>query len=200
MQRFRAWGDVSMTDDHAGAETLAAYIDGNLSAVESRALEEHLANCRECRHELVISSKLATAPKPVVELRRIPAWIAGIAAAAIVVAVPLVRTLDDGAPMSSVERSSPDQRAIRVIAPTSERPLSIESVRFIWNDAGDAAYRIRVTDSAGAPIWSTETRDTMISPASALRVERGRTYYWSIDALRADGSSYTSGSIPFTAR
>src|SRR4051812_35333357 len=66
---------------HLSAAEVAAYVDQQLHAVERHRIEQHLADCRECRSEIVAVSRAVRG------LRRRWRWVvlAPLAAAALVV-------------------------------------------------------------------------------------------------------------------
>jgi CHAT domain-containing protein/tetratricopeptide (TPR) repeat protein len=83
--------------DCVDAETLAAFVDGRLSAAERAQVEAHVADCEECREALVevgLTSESLSKPVTARLTRGFPArrWQAGIAlAAAVVLAVIWIR-------------------------------------------------------------------------------------------------------------
>jgi hypothetical protein len=72
---------------------------------------------------------------------------------------------------------------------------------FAWH-AGDAGSRFKLTlvDEQGATLWSVDTGDTVVTPPHDVFLAPGRTYFWYVDALGADGRSMTSGAHRFTVR
>lgn len=70
---------------------------------------------------------------------------------------------------------------------------------FRWLSQPDRPlYRLSVTDASGREVWSTETRDTTIALPAEVSLDRGRTYFWTVDALGADGRSLTSRTKRFS--
>lgn len=194
--------DARAASEHLSDEVLAAFIDRGLSAEDRGIAEAHLAACRDCRLELAAATRLATSRDTPVAARRssVSLWtVAAAAAVVLAVAISLGRRggIDQSRP---VERAAPAGAAVDVVAPRSTPATTRDALRFVWRDAGDAAYRVTVTDATGATLWSATTRDTAIVPPANVTLDAGRTYYWSVDALKADGSSLTSGSTPFTLR
>src|SRR5688572_22051388 len=74
----------SMSDSHLSSHELASYLSADLGEGERRRMEAHLADCDECRDELVAVRQLAAAATPTVK-RRFPIGIGVAAAAAIAV-------------------------------------------------------------------------------------------------------------------
>jgi hypothetical protein len=70
-------------------------------------------------------------------------------------------------------------------------------VRFVWGSPGDAtSYRVVLTSDAGEQLWTTSTADTTVSLPPSVRLA-GEHYYWSVDALTADGRTLFTGLREF---
>jgi tetratricopeptide (TPR) repeat protein len=78
-------------DRHPGAEQLAAYVDGGLSAADRANIERHLADCADCRSivaetvAFVAADGASAASDRPFRSRRWLTWAAGLAAAALIV-------------------------------------------------------------------------------------------------------------------
>ena len=70
-------------------------------------------------------------------------------------------------------------------------------MRFVWHRDDDAAYRLFVTDSAGAQVYSAATSDTVVVLPATVHLQAGAHYHWYVDALRSDGTSVNSVSSEF---
>ena len=190
--------------DHPSESVLAAYLDNELSDEERSRLELHLDQCIECRRALaetvaVLDSTLAgvSAVRPDVSAipprRRQFRWVAlGGALAASLAAVVVLRRppggTDDAAPRTrDAAPSVTDERLPRLIplAPNDGATGVDEHPSFTWGSAGVDRYSFRLLAEDGVPIWSRETSDTVLALPSDVRLERGRSYFWRVDALSA---------------
>lgn len=185
-----------MTDDNAGhlAESvIAAYVDRHLGAGERRGVEAHLAQCDECRAEVVEVVRMA-------RMRRrswiVPTAGVGIAAAAVLVITMMPRGITPVGPV--LRNGHAGTTAIAMIAPADSATVPADSVHFVWHPAGaEASYSVTVTDLRGDPVWRGGTTDTAITAGAALR--SGTAYYWYVDALLPDGHTVTTGVRSFRA-
>ena len=191
-----------MVDEHLTAELIAAYADGALDDGERTAADTHLARCAKCRRELAgVADLIATVP-PSERRRTWPFVAAGLAAAALAfVLVP--RTSAPPASQATERAVAPNASSIEIVAPVGNGLVGrAGSATIVWRRVEPGAtYRVTVTDTTGATLWTTETADTSaIVPASA-RLEPGSRYYLYVDALRSDGWSVRGGPLEFrTAR
>ena len=85
------------------------------------------------------------------------------------------------------------------IAPGDTLPVDGSTPMFVWNAIAGATYHITLTNAEGGTVWQASTSDTAIALPTNARVLSGATYYWTVDALRDDGSSATSGVREFKA-
>ena len=185
-----------MTDNHLSAEDLAAYHDRTLGVDWSAGVEAHLAECADCRGDLVAARRALASERSIRPGVMVP--VIGLAAA-LLLGVPALLHRRPPAPADS-ERGSPRAAIpIEIIAPSENAHPSRDAIRFIWNGAGPRAqYRLTVTDSTGGSVWSAQTADTLVVPDSAATLSEGTAYFWFVDALRPDGRSRTSGTHRFT--
>lgn len=186
--------------EHPAAEDIAAYLSGQLAPGAGSALEEHLADCRECR-QLVVSSRR------LLRTHRAPSrlvWLVPPAAAALLALVLLVRVPGpdpsggEALRSDSAAAGSEPTIAIPIVFPAEGSRVRADSVVFVWRaQTGAPLYRLSLTDAAGRQVWSGETTDTTLAPP-VLLLEPDRTYFWTVDALTADGLSLTTRSKRFT--
>ena len=73
-------------------------------------------------------------------------------------------------------------------------------MRFTWRGAAAARYRVIITDSAGAELYSSATSDTTLVLPPSVALDPGARYFWFVDELRADGSSFSSRASSFSIR
>jgi len=101
-------------------------------------------------------------------------------------------------PTRAANRSSSGSAVKLGIVSPSEQASVTGIPAFIWRaDGSDALYRFSITDAAGAPIWSAETRDTTISLPAHVSLEPKRDYLWNVDAIDTEGTTVTSGTHSF---
>lgn len=186
--------------EHPAADQVAAYIENKLSPADRHAMEGHLADCRECRQDVTSAQRL-------VRQRRQPrrkAWAVPAAAAAVFVVFVLSRTLTDSRSDEAVRSTtgaglSDTVVAIEVVSP-ADRATIADAVVFAWKGQSDRPlYKITVTEGTGRTVWSAETSDTVVTLPQTITLERGKMYFWVVDALAADGRSRTTRTHRFSA-
>ena len=182
-------------------EDLAAYLDGRLNGQELERGESVLAGSPSAREELVDVSRMISTipePKPVSRRRWILPSLAAAAAAVVLVTVPSLSRKPVESKVESERRAVPDDDIrLRTLAPSDGATLNENLPMFLWNSLPGATYRLTVTTAEGETVWQTSTGDTAVSLPASTRISRGASYYWSVDALREDGSSATSGVREF---
>jgi putative zinc finger protein len=188
--------------EHLSAADAAAYLDGRLDAADRARAEAHLVECIECRRELVelravlANADTSGAAAPVHRRRRGLSVRIGMAAAAVLL-IAFAATLRRRAPI--VERAPSDAGAARLATHAPNDRVSADRLVFVWAPAEPgSSYRLTVTDSAGVPVWSTSTTDTVLALPPATRLAPGRRYHWYVDALVGDGHTITSGVRSFS--
>jgi hypothetical protein len=193
-----------MADEHLDNEQLAAFLDGRLPSTARTTAEAHLADCTECRDELMANSRLLERlPKP--SLRRAAWWphVGAAAAAAALIAVIVVPRTARTPTLGEVpaERvGAAETSRIAVVSPPEGASVDRTLLRFSWHPQDRASYRLTVTDSSGRMIWRTTTNDTVAGLPPTIALDAGGRFYWYVDALRVDGVSLTSGAHSFSTR
>jgi hypothetical protein len=183
------------------------YVSGRLSAGRDVSdLETHLLTCDTCREEarlgLAIRAELG-APAAQARVRSLPRrgpWlILGAAAAAAVVFViarPISRDRSDSPVSRGRDEGTP---VIADVSPAPGAVVSAASAGFIWRSAGTGAqYRLTVTSEQGDIVWTDASTDTVQHVPPTARMQRGKTYFWYVDALLPDGTTATSRVRRFT--
>jgi hypothetical protein len=190
------------SSEHLPAALVAAYLDGRLDAAERARAESHLADCAECRQEVVEMRAVLADPETTgvtKHVRRPNRWLPvgiGTAAAAALLIV-LASTARRSPP--EIERTPSDAASARLATHAPSDGVSAERVVFVWAPAAPgSSYRLTLTDSAGAPVWSTSTMDTVLALPATTQLARGRRYHWYVDALVGDGHTMTSGVRSFS--
>ena len=198
-----------MTDFHSGepliehpaAEDVAAYLSERLSPDARAALEEHLAECRECR-QLVTSARrlLRSHRAPTRLLWVIPPAAAAILAIALLARAPSTSPVGDEPLRSDSGASGPESAlTIPIVAPADGDTVAARPIVFVWRgQPGGPLYRLSLTEASGREVWSGETSDTTLSLPAEVPLDRGRTYFWTVDALGADGRSLTTRTKRFS--
>lgn len=183
---------------HLTAEDVAAFLDRHMTASERAGVEAHLADCRFCRDEMMSVRRLMrTGPT----VRRILIPI-GLAAAAAIAFVAL--TLGRGAdlPDDRVRSEATSVEAAGSIAtrlPADGDTISLAKPALVWSPiAGEPTYRFTLTDASGQPLWTSTTTDTSVTLPSQVILKPRQTYFWYVDALRANGRAASTGVRRFT--
>lgn len=174
--------------EHLDAAEVVAYLEGRISPEVRERLERHLADCADCVADVAAGATLGRRSG-----RRPLLVAAGGLLAATVAGLVLGRTVLSG-PADPVmeERTSGGQATLAVVAPQAGDTLD-GGEAFIWRSDPEAiTYRLTITDTAGAEIWSATTSDTALrAPHPPLLP--GHTYLWYVDVLGADGRTATTG-------
>jgi hypothetical protein len=186
--------------EHPSAEDIAAYLSGRLAQASSVALEQHLVECAECR-------QVVTSARRVLRTHRAPqrlVWMVPSAAAAMLLIAVLIRVPgstvgDEPLRSDSDAAGSESELTIAVVAPRDGEVVPGQPIVFVWRaQNGGPLYRLSLTEASGRQMWSGETTDTTLSMPAEVPVVGGQTYFWSVDALGADGRSLTSRSKRFS--
>jgi hypothetical protein len=172
---------------------IAAYLDRGLSSADRDKVEDHLADCADCRAEVLETQQLV---KRVRRPRRTFIGVTIIAAAAVtlfMVKTPF-RASDRGSNAVLV-RNGGTELTIVAYGPTGEVRSPI---RFIWAPLKDAmTYHLTVSRTDAVPVWSQSGTDTVVNLPDSVSLRVGQHYYWVADALLSDGSSRSTGLREF---
>ena len=205
-------GDRDTT--HLSAERLASFLDGYLTPVEQDAALAHFDDCADCRREMtdarrVIAASSPAVPRPVparpARRRTLAIVSAALAATLAFVIVPAVLRTRGG---EEVATRAPDRlpqseivRRLATVSPAEASAVVPGTDAFIWRAASrDAEYRLTIMDATGGIVWSKSTSDTSVTLPRDLRLTSGTEYFWSVDALLADGHSTTTRVQHFSIR
>ena len=187
--------------DHPSESVLAAFLDGELEFRERAQVEAHLERCTACRGALADTVEVldtapvesSVAPVPISTRRsRVAGLAIGMALAASMAGVVVLRR----APTSAVDvenrtrnaaPSTLDERILplTVVAPLNGAERVSEQPTFAWRSARADRYSFRLLNEDGTAVWSSETGDTTMVLPPTIRLERGRSYFWRVDALAA---------------
>lgn len=182
--------------DHPSSEDVAAYLSDGLDSEARLAFEAHIAECRTCRTEISSARRLLASGRSRKWQWIVPSSVAAVAAIAFFSLSTPRRVHEE--PTRAPDRAS-SGRAVRlgIVSPSEQATVTGIPV-FTWRaDGPDALYRFTITDAAGAPIWSAETRDTTISLPADVSLELKREYLWNVDAIDTEGATVASGAHRF---
>jgi hypothetical protein len=165
------------TPDHLDPGVIAAFIDGALSRADRARAEAHLADCDECRAELVAVSRIVGAPA-----RRRTWYVPAAAAAAAVLLFVLVRQAPETREPTRVTREPAITSTVAPVAITPRGTVHA-AAGLVWTSVPYAdLYRVTIFDDAGRAVWETQTRDTTISVPPAIHLEPRTSYFWKLEA------------------
>jgi hypothetical protein len=180
--------------EHLDTVSLSRYIDGAGASDERARCEAHLAECPDCRVEMVeVGRILAAAPR---SRRRVLVPLAAAAAALLLVwtgninrepSVPVVRDPD-----------SMPALAPRPVAPLGDvsRPDGLT-----WRAVPDVArYRVTLFTVEGQAAWQTTTTDTFVALPDTVRLSVATPQYWQVKAETGFGRWIESELVTFTIR
>jgi anti-sigma factor RsiW len=182
---------MSVDTTHLTADDAAAYVDGRLAAAERAAIDSHLAQCAECRLEIVEVTRLVRAAPQ----RRRWIMLAPLAAAAVLVLFISPRRTDDSAPLLR------EPAVTTTVAPTLSIPRGPVAVlrAMTWSSVPHAdQYRVTLFDRDGSVAWRTQSADTTVLLPDTVRITRGVPYYWKVDARIELGRWVSSDLTSFT--
>ena len=184
------------TSLHLQPGEVSGYLDRRLPNSERARIEAHLADCRDCRREVIDAHRIARSLPGV----RVWYWL-GTAAAAVAVAILLLSPRTLVSPRGPTERGRDGRDGAPVIdavAPRAGTVVPRDRVQFVWRSGGrGTSYHLTVTDARGDIVWSGSLSDTTQSLPRAVVLEANRPYAWFVDALLADGRSATTGVQEF---
>lgn len=199
------------------ADAIAALVDGT-SLDLGRAAIEHIAACASCRTRMAAVARLTADATIASEIRALePAkqltlhrWsprnitVAGGLAAAAVAAIVLLGPTrarlgpDEGSVVAEATRepATTTTAAPRVVSPTEFAERS-DSLR--WTSVPQAdLYRVRIWNTEGTVLWTTETRETA-APLPGI-VQPGRSYLLDVKARTGWDRWASSDFVAFTLR
>jgi hypothetical protein len=187
--------------EHPTSEEIAAYLSGRLASADKAALEAHLADCAECRQQVTSARRVLRAHRKSASVR----WLVPAAAAATVAIVLLARNPGVGGIREEPLRSDSgvggleSALTIPIVYPIEASTVSPDSLVFVWRaQSGNPLYRLSLTDDTGHQVWGGSTSDTSLALPGQVRLARGQSYFWTVDALTGDGQSLTTRSKRFS--
>jgi anti-sigma factor RsiW len=189
---------VSASDNdvtpHPTELELAAYLDGSASAALRERIEAHLADCPECRHDVVAARSLR--PRRRFSSRRVVGALAAAAAVLLVAVTLVVRSGSNVVREPAMRGAASDTDRIAIFEPSGV--AHGRSVRFTWARVPSAlTYRLTVSRSDGASVWTRSVVDTSAFMPDSFVASGGQRYVWTVDALLSDGTERSSGLREF---
>jgi len=196
---------------HLSAERLASYLDGRLTTAERDLALAHFDRCADCRREMTEGRRVLALASPLRPdlVRRAPrrlVTVVTMAMAAAVVFAVILPTVRDRSPQQVAIRAS-DRLAAEIVpplgtvSPPAGSTFSPQRDALVWRSAsGNAEYRLTILDADGGRVWTTSTSDTSVALSADVRLTPGSEYFWSVDALLADGRSTTTRVHHFTVK
>jgi hypothetical protein len=183
---------------HLTAEDVAAFLDRRMTAGERGVAEAHLADCRVCRDEVKAVHRLVRG-----QTKRRPLIVGstGLAAAAAITFLVFTISRPGRELPDSRVRAVPDESPARIAAALPADGDTVPPGRpvLVWSSiTGEPTYRLTLTDASGQPLWTSTTADTSLTLPSQVVLQSRRTYFWYVDALRADGRAASTGVRRFT--
>jgi hypothetical protein len=185
---------VISDDPHLTAEDVAAFLDRRLTTDEKHRVEDHLAHCGPCRAELLAVRQLVKSG-PIPERRALRT---GLAAAAVIafLALTLGRWGSGGTEVrvrATPVTTTSESDVITGVQPADGDTVSTARTALAWKAiAGEPAYRVTITEATGQLVWTNTTTDTSVTVPPTL-LSPHKTYFWYVDALRADGRAASTG-------
>lgn len=203
---------------------IAGYVDGALHEDQRQAFEGHLADCGRClalvgllsrernaleeapvASHVVAQARARTAKEPLRPWRLAPQW---AAAAALVVAVPLLvqigRNLDrgvegQGRPEPAATRSiAPRADEVQVLVPGAGSVVDLKRTQFRWTAvSGSPYYDVRIVTDDGAVVVRERVNGTAWQPPAQPNLRPGAEYFVHVDAYPAGDKPVSSDHVPF---
>ena len=201
------------TPDCPAERHVAAYVEGALDPPACERFERHAADCDCCvalvgtlsrQRDAAAARPAPGAGNPARRRWFDPRW---AAAAALVLAVPVLlqlgrspdRTPDEqGRPDAFSTRNVPrDAEGLQVLAPAPGAALPRARLSFEWTEvAGTPYYDVRILSDDGDVIARQRVTAGRWQPAP-LALERGAEYFFVVDAYPSGDKAVSSRHVPF---
>lgn len=203
---------------------IAGYVDGGLEDAAREQVELHLADCRNCMglvgllcherdadavepvpHDVVAQTRARAPGAAQSRWRLAPQW---AAAAALVLAVPLLlqlgRNLDRGAegqgrPDPPATRTlAPIATGLQVLSPGAGTAVNPRQMSFRWTEvSGTPYYDVRIVTDAGDVVIQQRVTGTTWRPPVQLDLQPGAEYFVHVDAYPSGDKAVSSDHLPF---
>src|SRR5256712_5938562 len=159
---------------HLTAMEIAAYVDHGLVAAARARVRSHLAECDECRGEVIAVARLARTGSRYRWKALVPL---AAAAALVLYFAPWQRPSDSTAPVLR------EPGVTTIVAPTPIPPRGAVKAlpALTWPSVPLAdRYAVTLFDEDGSVLWETQTADTTAVVASTVRIVVGIPHYWKV--------------------
>jgi len=177
---------------HLTAMEVAAYVDNGLEAAARARVRSHVAECDDCRGEVIAVARLARTGGR----RRWMALVPLAAAAALVLYIaPWQGPSDSTAPVLR------EPGVTTIVAPTPIAPHGAVTAlpSLTWSRVPLAdRYKVTLFDADGSVLWETQTADTTAVVPPSLRIVVGVPHYWKVAARTEPGRWVASDLTSFT--
>ena len=183
---------IARADEHLDPATVAAYIDRTLDDRDRPRVEAHLADCDECRAEVVEAKHIVSTLRGTSKVTT-KRWLGVAAAAAVILLVAVPRHTREP---DTVHREAP---VMTTIAPHALAPQGLTSGPLVlrWTSVpGADGYRVRVFDERGSVLFERETKDTVAPVAATLGT--GTRLFWKVEAQTGFDRRAASDLVEFT--
>ncbi len=176
---------------HLTAMEVAAYVDNGLEAAARARVRSHVAECDECRGEVIAVARLARTGSRYRWKTLVPL----AAAAALVLYFAPWRPSDSTAPVLR------EPGVTTIVAPTPIAPRGAVKAlpALTWSSVPLAdRYEVTLFDADGSVLWETQTADTTAVVAATVRIVVGVPHYWKVAARTEQGRWVASDLTSFT--
>lgn len=183
---------VEKIEAHLTAMEVAAYVDNGLRADARARVRSHLAECEECRGELVAVARLARTGNRFGWKVLVPL---AAAAALVLYFAPWQQSSDSTAPVLR------EPGVTTIVAPTPIAPRGAVTalLALTWSSVPLAdRYKVTLFDGDGSVLWETQTADTTAVVAPTVRIVVGVPHYWKVAARTEPGRWVASDLTSFT--
>jgi anti-sigma factor RsiW len=170
---------------------IAAYLDRTLTPSERDRVEDHLADCPDCRQHLLETKEL-------LEQVRRPRKLAigGALVAAVVLVLVIARPNASGTDQRPLMRGDAASESLIAYGPIG-MPDRV-GLRFVWGALpGAESYRLTVSRADAHAVWSSSGTDTVATLPDSVTLRASERYYWVADALLSDGTTRSTGLREF---
>ncbi len=182
---------VEKSEAHLTAMEVAGYVDNGLVADARARVRSHLAECDECRGEVIAVARLARTGSRYRWKTLVPL----AAAAALVLYFAPWRPSDSTAPVLR------EPGVTTIVAPTPIAPRGAVKAlpALTWSSVPLAdRYEVTLFDEDGSVLWETQTADTTAVVAATVRIVVGVPHYWKVAARTEQGRWVASDLTSFT--
>src|SRR3989442_6447540 len=177
---------------HLTAMEIAAYVDHGLVAAARARVRSHLAECDECRSEVIAVARLARTGSRYRWKTLVPLT---AAAALVLYIAPWQRPSDSTAPVLR----EPGVTTIVAQTPIVPRGAVTSLPALTWSSVPLAdRYQVTLFDQNGSVLWETHTADTTAVVPPDVRIVSRVPHYWKVAARTELGRWVGSDLTSFT--